>query len=1061
MKRTLCAILALIITGGMLMTSCGNTENESSAESAGENTQSLASSAEESATPGAGSDIALGCPYFYECGSVIKGDTYVTALTDGRTDAFVTLTPSLDKKGTGYSIDATDWNGQAKQIAVDNSYAAISVDLGFMSETESFALALEDYTGEAAEVYYSTDGYNFSFYAGALGTYADGELKGELKISAKAVMFMLPFTAEKQIKISEIKISGSRNRERELLSLGASYDADLTEKKQYGDDGTKLTDGKTAFDVGEEAVVSRSASAKDARTGKSGNEINLDLGIVKNVSEVSFGFYYPKNQNIDHPDRVTVRYSVDGEKWYDLGQSFLRTAVNERGGASKRYFVTRNHTVEARYIKILTFTSTVFMTDEISVYGSSSPVAEPDYDFINRKNQISNSNVAAFEKCTLNGKKWDLLTDLLYGEGVKSVTGENKVRFTLASKTSLCGAALTFKDGEINNVTVSCGAETAANVTVYPASAGSGTTYYVYFDPIEGSELTVGFTSEKSVTLCEASAYAGQPQLPLVRGGFFQLSTAGDNGFYSAGSDAYSWYLQLKAMKDLGMEYVVIQYSTHYNAKSTLINGKNITAAGYKYANDYGVEDVCGAVLDAADKLGMKVWLGTIHDSDFNSPVANTETYKKIVADGKLVIKDIYDMYSSHPSFAGYYLSDEECDQWLNMNGGVAAARLVYGGQSEYIRSLDPDLKIMIAPAIWRSGKAETGADNLYKAIRAESEGERPIVDIVAAQDCLGRLASLTVDAGTYDAYDSYCAEWAKAVRRAGAEFWHDAEVFEVTGTTKRYGEVVRSLGIEAKHSGSVIVFDIPHYFTLFPTASFDNVKQYYLRRNMLEYAKYYSGLAAIDRIGEDADIPAVRTDDGKVIEEASNNADAKIYGVQYNPGVIVQGTPLSDGGNAEWHDFKAGNGKAKPEFAYFADSDAFYVLVNTHDETSDFANGTWWTGEDDLVQIWMVSTGETQSVATDSDHGIRFWIHRTASGWQKGGTAGGKISLDQFEFTEKDGLFIIKMPWKALGINPPSAGSGAAMGIVIQYIDGSDLSWAASQGSKGQAVDNNALYSY
>ena len=1061
MKKTLCAILALIILGGLLMTSCGKTENDNSAESSGENTQSVDNSAEESADIGTGSDIALGCPYFYECGSIVKGDVYVTALTDGNTDGYVTLTPSLDRKGNGYFIDATDWNGQAKQIAVDNSYAAISVDLGFMSELKSFALALEDYTGGSVDVFCSTDGYNFSFYAGKLGTYANGELKDELKVSAKAVMFVIPFSAERQVKISEINISGSRSFDRELLSLGASYDADLTEKKQYGDDGTKLTDGKTAFDGGEDAVVSRSASVKDARTGKSGTEVNLDLGEVKNVSEVSFGCYYPKGSNIDSPDRVSVRYSADGGEWFDLGQSFRRTAVNERGGASRRYLITRNHTVEARYIKILTFTATVFLTDEISVYGSSSPVPEPDYDLIDRKNQISNSNVAAFEKCTLNGKKWDLLTDLLYEEGIKTVSGENKIKFTLASASPLCGAALTVKGGEINNFTASCGAENAANVTVYPASVGSDTTYYVYFDPVEGSELTLTFTSEKAVTVCEAAAYAGQPQLPLVRGGFFQLSTAGDNGFYSTGNDAYSWYLQLKGMKDLGMEYVVIQYSTHYGEKSTLINGKNITAAGYKYTNNYGVEDVCGAVLDAADKLGMKVWLGTIHDSDFNSPVANIETYRKIVADGKLVIKDIYDMYSGHSSFAGYYLSDEECDQWLNMNGGVAAARLVYGGQSEYIRSLDPELKIMIAPAIWRSGKAETGADNLYKAIRAENEGEKPIVDIVAAQDCLGRLSSLTVDNGTYDAYDSYCAEWAKSVRRAGAEFWHDAEVFEVTGTTKRYGEVVKSLGIEAKHSGSVIVFDIPHYFTLFPTSSFDNVKQYYLRRNMLEYAKYYSGFAATDRIGEDAELPGVKTDDGKVMEEAPKTADAKIYDRQYNPGVIVQGAPLSDGGNAEWHDFKLGNGKAKPEFAYFADGDAFYALVNTHDDTADYANGTWWTGEDDLVQIWLISTGETASVATDNDHGVRFWIHRTAKGWDKGGTAGGAVSLDAFEFTEKDGLFIIKMPWKALGVNPPAAGSGAAMGIVIQYIDGSDLSWAASEGTKGQNVSTGALYSY
>ena len=79
--------------------------------------------------------------------------------------------------------------------------------------------------------------------------------------------------------------------------------------------------------------------------------------------------------------------------------------------------------------------------------------------------------------------------------------------------------------------------------------------------------------------------YAAAPQLPYVRGGFFQLSTAGGDNESSRNSD-YSWYLHLKGMRDMGMEYVVIQYPTHFNAKTTLINGKRITAAGYTYKSD-------------------------------------------------------------------------------------------------------------------------------------------------------------------------------------------------------------------------------------------------------------------------------------------------------------------------------------------------------------------------------------------------------------------------------------------------------------------------------------------
>ena len=94
-------------------------------------------------------------------------------------------------------------------------------------------------------------------------------------------------------------------------------------------------------------------------------------------------------------------------------------------------------------------------------------------------------------------------------------------------------------------------------------------------------------------------------------------------------------------------------------------------------------------------------------------------------------------MYHHHESFAGYYLSDEECDQWLNMSGGVNAGRYVYKNQSDYIHEIAPEALIMIAPAIWRSGKPITGADNLYRLIAPDKEGDRPVADIWRP-DCLG-----------------------------------------------------------------------------------------------------------------------------------------------------------------------------------------------------------------------------------------------------------------------------------------------------------------------------------
>ena len=155
-------------------------------------------------------------------------------------------------------------------------------------------------------------------------------------------------------------------------------------------------------------------------------------------------------------------------------------------------------------------------------------------------------------------------------------------------------------------------------------------------------------------------------------------------------------------------------------------------------------------MLDGAEKLGMKVFIGTIHDADFTNPKNNQAQYDAIVADGEKVIKDIHEMYGTHPAFGGYYLSDETCDYWLNFSGGVEAARKVYEGQSKVIRSLDKDALIMIAPAIWRSGNAAKIEEKLYDLLKPAAEGEKPVVDIVAVQDCLGREQTLTVTDKVY-----------------------------------------------------------------------------------------------------------------------------------------------------------------------------------------------------------------------------------------------------------------------------------------------------------------------
>lgn len=709
---------------------------------------------------------------------------------------------------TPEELTFTDWYNNTHAEKFNFKGVSLFIDVGFPAPNGKVELKGADCP---YEVYASDDGYNFTRYLGEFDT-DTFEFNTEIKA------FNIVFDKE-TVSLSQITVTALPAAEKTLLSIGASYIWEGTGMRDYSDkESTKLTDGIYFKDGGENAVAAKTSHEIDGRTGKKGNVITLDLGEIKNVSEVSLGGYLTGNIKAVIPERIAVRYSVDGETWQDFGQSFLVESSGEKNDCSNRFTVTRPFTVEARFIKVFTYADGIFATDEIEVWGADAPVEDPSYTSLSLPEGDTNTIISAGDAA---------LTDGIFDTSVKT----EKINIKASGVTKAINIVSTAKVTDISVAGKAFAAE----------AAGIHNCLITLDTLIEEAEFTLTFNCAGEIT--EVQTFGDDIQKPVVDGGFYQLPTDGGNDV-STQNDAYSWFLSLKGMRDLGMSTVIIQYSTHFNAKTTLINGKNITAAGYTYTPTYGTEDLCKAVLDAAEKLGMKVFIGTIHDADFTSPSQNQAQYEAIVADGEKVIKDIHDMYSAHPAFGGYYLSDETCDYWLNLGGGVEAARKVYEGQSEVIRALDDDALIMIAPAIWRSGTYEKAEENIYNLVKPAKEGEKPVVDIVAVQDCLGREQTLTVSDKVYTDWLKYAQRWAKGVRKAGADFWHDAEVFEIIYTSKRFKETEKSLALQYSLSGGIIVFDIPHYMTPMALWGTGDYYGFYKANIMKDYIRYYGEIS-------------------------------------------------------------------------------------------------------------------------------------------------------------------------------------------------------------------------
>lgn len=113
-------------------------------------------------------------------------------------------------------------------------------------------------------------------------------------------------------------------------------------------------------------------------------------------------------------------------------------------------------------------------------------------------------------------------------------------------------------------------------------------------------------------------------------------------------------------------------------------------------------------------------------------------------------------------------------------------------------------------------------------------------------------------------------------------------------------------------------------------------------------------------------------------------------------------------------------------------------------------------------MQLWITGDGSAAADVLSNSYGVRYYINRTGkSTFEAGGEGDGKATFSGFTYEFKDGNFRIKLPWKSLGRTAPVKGDGTAIGILIQYIDGSDGTWAASTGNTGRSITSAERYSF
>ena len=165
------------------------------------------------------------------------------------------------------------------------------------------------------------------------------------------------------------------------------------------------------------------------------------------------------------------------------------------------------------------------------------------------------------------------------------------------------------------------------------------------------------------------------------------------------------WHEQIRGMHSLGMDTVVIQESFR---NQEYYGRNNISSAGYHGLAYYpsqlypgraqvAAHDAIEAILSEADRLQMNVFLGVGMYAWFDFSKDSLEWHKKVA-------EELWNRYGHHPSFYGWYVSEETYGSLIPDQGESAKDRYreevitFFREFQKFCRQLAPEKPIMLAP---------------------------------------------------------------------------------------------------------------------------------------------------------------------------------------------------------------------------------------------------------------------------------------------------------------------------------------------------------------------------
>jgi hypothetical protein len=237
---------------------------------------------------------------------------------------------------------------------------------------------------------------------------------------------------------------------------------------------------------------------------------------------------------------------------------------------------------------------------------------------------------------------------------------------------------------------------------------------------------------------------------------------------------------------------------------------------------NYG--DVIGNILKAADVFDMNVYLGLALDSSYwegkMDPQAQAVYNKNIMG-------ELYSMYKSHKSLAGWYLPEEIDDR--NFLTKERKDAIVY-----YLKQMSSYAKMLTKKPVMISPYFGINPDGNAYALFWEEIFKQAKIDIFAMQDGVGTKRTTAQES----------SEVFKALKpvmdKYGVKFWANLEVFEQThgwpvddkawqSTTAKIERVKAQMELMSPYVEKCVIFDYPSYMSpRLENPLYDNYAKYY-----------------------------------------------------------------------------------------------------------------------------------------------------------------------------------------------------------------------------------------